>query len=217
MADTAEKSPQSLSLNSTYESEWASVSIDGQAQTLHDYGEDIFGRGIEHSWRCDWSETTIDNSTTSTSAIDPLQPGKYCNNPTALHSAHPAQMDDRCTRFIFDITYREWFRCYNHELRLYFEHVFANPNRVTTTDLTSMSGFLEEYEYPCHQASSLLGKIQRDEIGGPLKKCFANASCLSSYRDSSGWSFFRILTEPGWNTDLDHELQRQIVIDASNR
>lgn len=96
----------------------------------------------------------------------------FWNKPTRLYGAHSAQEDGRCPLFIFACIYGEWFH-YKHP-NIEFGHFFANPMRATSTGPTKISGILQAHRSLCDQASLLLGKIERGEIGKPYMSVWPN-------------------------------------------
>ena len=122
---------------------------------------------------------------------------KFYNKPTTLYWPHSAQMDDACPRFIWGCIYKEWFRCYDYEPKMDFEHYFANPIRITSTGPTAIFDILETHEYLHNQASLLLDKIKRSEL---------EESRISARPSPQNFKLFPILWFPinvlVWNTEF---------------
>ena len=63
--------------------------------------------------------------------------------------------------------------------KIEFGCFFANPIRVTSTGPTKVFGILEAYRSLCDQASLLLGKVERGEIGSPYMSVRPNTRNLT--------------------------------------
>ena len=86
---------------------------------------------------------------------------KFCNKPTALYWAHPAQINDRCPLLTFACAYKEWFRAHDNDPNIEFGSFFANPIRITSSGPRKIPGILEAHRYLCNQAVYHLDMIQR--------------------------------------------------------
>ena len=185
----------------------------------HSSRKSVYGRVTRMHWTSDINES-FGMSTLST----PMTPlhcwnlRRFCNKPTALYWAHPAQINDRCPRVLFACAYKEWFRAHDNDPNIEFDHFFANPIRITSSGPGTVAGILEAHRSLCNQAVHLLDMIRQgkaDEVHLITWPDPRNYRLLPLYRAIivvlDELALFNA-TKPHQPISLDEQVQRQTVL-----
>ena len=143
---------------------------------------------------------------------------RFCNKPTALYWAHPAQLDDRCPLLTFACAYKEWFRAHDNDPNIEFGSFFANPIRITSSGPGTIAGILEAHNSLCNQAVYLLDMIRQGK---------ADEAHLFTWPDPRNYKLLPLyraiivvldelatsnVTKPHQPIVLDEQVQRQTVL-----
>ena len=124
--------------------------------------------------------------------VGKVEPRKFkylCNKPTAFYWLQSAQQTDasgqrnRTPKIILAAIYEEWLRCHDTKPNIEYGHFFANPVRITSTDPSTVRGFIGAHLSLCTQASSLINqaKGRADNIVKQLPSSLQHYSLLPLY------------------------------------
>ncbi|KAL8942887.1 MAG: hypothetical protein Q9211_001189 [Gyalolechia sp. 1 TL-2023] len=134
----------------------------------------IHCRDVKDYWRTETGIFKLEGAAAPTQAIHYWNIASFCNKPTTFYWVEAAQREGRCPGFIFGAIYKAWFRYYNNNPNLDYQHFFAKLVQITATGPNTIDGIVKAHKLLNDQLASFMTKMRREVKDGtcPVKGGF---------------------------------------------